>query len=447
MSPNEYTAVMNGPQDLSTLQPADWYKRFVYVVSDDCFYDVDTQREYSRQSFNAIFRGVPCFSIHNKQRRIEAATSFDENRAALGSRVLQGLTFAPGESPLIAKSDGTVYANRWRNARPEGVEGDVSQWIRHAERMLPDDQERNHVLNVMAYKVQNPNRKINHAILHAGLPGSGKDSLWAPFFWAIGGETLQNVVTARAEDVVGHWGYALESEVVILNELREPNHYDRRAMENYLKPIIAAPPEFLQVNRKGLHPYPALNRILVVAFSNERVPIAISSEDRRWFVTWSTAQRMTDDEGRSLWGWYKAGGFAAVAAYLRERDVSQFNPGATPPMTVHKASLIDLAMSPMELHFSRMVQNREGPFSRGVVASPWVDVITACGGATKATTREMRETLFRAMSAAGWVDKGRCTSRHHATPRSIWCAPEFADKRQTEVRTMIEQPPALTLVK
>jgi hypothetical protein len=94
-----------------------------------------------------------------------------------------------------------------------------------------------------------------------------------------------------------------------------------------------------------------------------------------------------------------------------------------------------------------MVQNREGPFSRGVVASPWVDVITACGGATKATTREMRETLFRAMSAAGWVDKGRCTSRHHATPRSIWCAPEFADKRQTEVRTMIEQPPALTLVK
>ena len=447
MSPDQYTANMNGPQDISTLQPADWFKRFVYVVSDDCFYDVETQREYSRQAFNAIFRGVPCFSIHNKQRRIEAATAFDENRAALGSRVLQGLTFAPGESPLVAKSDGTVYANRWRDARPEGVPGDVSPWIRHAERMLPDDMERNHVLNVMAYKLQNPNRKINHAVLHAGLPGSGKDSLWAPFFWAIGGDSLQNIVTARAEDVIGQWGYALESEVVILNELREPNHYDRRAMENYLKPIIAAPPEFLQVNRKGLHPYPALNRILVVAFSNERVPIAISSEDRRWFVTWSVAQRMTDDEGRSLWGWYKSGGFAAVAAYLRERDVSAFNPGATPPMTFAKASLIDLAMSPMESHFSRMIHNREGPFARGVVASPWTDVITSCGGATKSATREMRETLYRSLSAAGWIDRGRCVSRHHPTPRSIWCAPEYAKKTASELRVMVEQPATLTLVK
>lgn len=438
---------MTEPQDISQLTPADWYRRFVYVISDDCFYDVETQREYSRQAFNAIYRGVPCFSIHNKQRRIEAATAFDENRAALGSRVLQGLTFAPGESPLIAKADGSVYANRWRNARPKGKPGDATPWLRHAERMLPDDMEREHVLDVMAYKVQNPNRKINHAILHCGLPGSGKDSLWAPFFWSIGGDSLNNVVTVRGNDVMSQWGYAIESEVMILNELRQPNHYDRLALENHLKPMIAAPPEFLQVNRKGLHPYPALNRMFVVAFSNERMPIALSSEDRRWFVAWSTAPRMTDDEGRALWEWYKADGFGAVAAYLRERNVSRFNPGASPPMTVAKASLIDLSMSPAEVHFTRMIQNREGVFARGVVASPWADVIQACGGATKAASREMRETLYRALTNAGWVDKGRCMSRHHTTPRSIWCAPEHANKTPTELRLMVEEPPALTLVK
>ena len=64
---------MNNPQDISLLQPSDWFKRFAYIVSDDSFFDIETQREYSRKAFNAIFRGVPCFSVHNKQRRIEAA--------------------------------------------------------------------------------------------------------------------------------------------------------------------------------------------------------------------------------------------------------------------------------------------------------------------------------------------------------------------------------------
>jgi hypothetical protein len=438
---------MNNSQDISLLQPSEWFKRFAYIVSDDSFFDVETQREYSRKAFNAIFRGVPCFSIHNKQRRIEAATSFDENRAALGSRVLEGLTFAPGEGILCEKSDGGVYANRWRDARPKAIPGDVTPWLAHAERMLPDPLERTHVLNVLAYKVQHPNRKINHAILHCGLPGAGKDSLYAPFLWAIGGQSLTNVTTARADDVIGQWGYSLESEVLVLNELRQPNVSDRSALENQLKPLIAAPPEFLLVNRKGLHPYPALNRMLVLAFSNERMPIALSSEDRRWFVVWSTAPRMSDEEGERLWAWYHSGGFAAVAAYLKQRDVSAFNPGATPPMTPAKSSLIDLSQSPSEVHFLRMIQSREGPFARGVVASPWVDVIQACGGATKSAGREMRETLYQAFSMAGWVDRGRCTSRHHMTPRSIWCAPEHAHRTATELRLMVEEPPTLALVK
>ena len=435
------------PRDISTLTPAEWYKRFVYVVSDDCFFDIETQREYPRQAFNAIYRGVPCFSIHNKQRRIEAATSFDENRAALGSRVLTGLTFAPGEGVLVARSDGTVWANRWRNARVAGTDADVSLWIQHAERMLPDKMEREHVFNVLAYKLQNPNRKINHAILHCGLPGSGKDTLYAPFLYAIGGHSLINVTTARADDVTGAWGYALESEVLVLNELRQTNTFDRRALENQLKPLIAAPPEFLNVNRKGLHPYPALNRLLVMAFSNERMPIALSPEDRRWFVVWSTAPRMTDAEGARIWNWYSQGGSKAVAGWLAARDVSAFNPGATPPMTDAKRSLLDLSLSPSESFLLGMIRTREGPFARGVIASPWNDVLAQCGGQTAKATREMREQLLHALTTAGWVDMGRCHSSRYSSPKTIWCAPEHAKRTSSELRNMVEDGPDLSVVK
>lgn len=438
---------MTEPQDIATLPISEWYKRFAYIVDDDGYFDVLTQREISRKAFNAIYRGVQCFSVHNAGRRIEAATAFDESRAALGSRVVQSMTFAPGDGVLVAKADGTVYANRWRNARPKPVSGDVSPWLAHAERMLPDPMERNHVLNVMAYKVQHPARKINHAVLHCGMPGSGKDSLWAPFFWAVGGDNLGNVYAGRADDVTGDWGYGLESEVLILNELRQTNHFDRKQLENDLKPMIAAPPEYLMVNRKGLHPYPALNRLLVVAFSNERIPIALSADDRRWFVVWSTALRMTDEEGVSLWGWYKQGGMAKVAGYLHERDVSAFNPGATPPMTIAKTSLIDLSLSSAELLFRGMIHSRIGPFARGIVGSPWGDVIRSCGGATVRADHKTREALFNALAAAGWRDMGKCMARGHMAPRTIWCAPEHYFLTATELRVMLESPPELSLVK
>ncbi len=80
-------------------------------------------------------------------------------------------------------------------------------------------------------------------------------------------------------------------------------------------------------------PYYALNRLFVLAFSNERDAIALPADDRRWFVLWSHAPRMHNEEAAAMWHWYAQGGLDAVCAYLDERDVSAFNPGAAPPMT------------------------------------------------------------------------------------------------------------------
>jgi hypothetical protein len=52
--------------------------------------------------------------------------------------------------------DGDIYGNRWRDARPQPVAGDVSQWLAHVERMVPEKFEREHLLNALAHKVQFP---------------------------------------------------------------------------------------------------------------------------------------------------------------------------------------------------------------------------------------------------------------------------------------------------
>lgn len=436
---------MENASDVADLAPADWFKRFVYVAEGDYYFDVLERQEYPRNAFNAIMRGHACYSVHNKSRRVEAATFFDENRQALGSRAVIGLTYAAGETVLVAKG-GKPHANRWQDARPQGVPGDVSLWIRHVERMIPNAMEREHVLNVLAYKRQHPNRKINHAILHGGLPGSGKDTLYAPFLWSIGGSTLANVATSRAEEVAGAWGYSLESEVIVLNELRQGANTDRRALENALKPVIAAPPDNLLVNKKQQHPYYVANRILVLAFSNERAAITIPATDRRWFVVWSDAGPLPPHEAERLWAWYYDGGMAHVAAWLDARDVSAFNPGAAPPVTEAKLAMVDLGLSGGESFIADMVRGRVGPFARGVVGAPWTHLIAALSTGT-ASSKISRESVFVALRESGWVDKGRLTSREHPAPKHIWACAEMAELPPTQLRNMVEGPPGLHVVK
>ena len=437
-------------KELGRLEKAGWFERFAYIQTDDCYFDLQDRREIARSTFNALFRHIDCTSIHSN-RKVEASVAYDQNRQAMGAKTLVGVTYAAGED-LVVVQDGMPYGNRWRNARPALPEQTVSAkpWLDHVQRMIPTDFEREHFLNVLAYKIQNPNRKINHAVLIGGHPGSGKDTMLAPFFWAIGGDSKTNCSLVRNEDLSSQWGYALECEVMEIAELRQSEAKDRRALENSLKPIIAAPPEFLTVHRKGMHPYQALNRVLVVAFTNERAAISIPSDDRRWFCLWSDAGRLPEMQAQALWNWYRDNGnagMAAVAAYLRQRDVSSFNPGATPPMTEAKAIMIDQGRSTAESYLVELISNRLGEFAAGAVASPFYALCDRLAGAAPAGVKVPQVALMHALREAGWQDMGRLMSREFPSKKHIFCAPELADLPKTELRRLVEQVPAPAAVK
>ena len=426
-------------KEISRLEKSGWYERFAYVQQDDNYFDLLDRREVSRSTFNALFRHIECRSIHTNQK-IEASVCFDQNRQAMGASALIGITYAAGE-PIIVNGE---QGNRWKNARPAGVAGDASPWLRHVERMIPEPVEREHFLNALAHKVQYPTHKINHALLIGGHPGSGKDTMMAPFFWAIGGNSKLNCSLVRNEDLNSQWGYALECEVMEIAELRQSEARDRRALENALKPIIAAPPEYLQINRKGLHPYQALNRVFVIAFSNERAAIAIPSDDRRWFCIWAEAGRLPETEASALWNWYQnRNGFAIVAHYMATRDVSAFNPSAAPPMTEAKAIMIDQGRSTAESYLVELMTERIGEFASGVIAAPFHALCERLTGAAPMGTKIPQAALLHALKEAQWVDCGRLASREHSTKKQLFCAPELAGKSKSELRRLAEEIPRM----
>ena len=430
-------------KELGRIERDKWFNRFAYIQDDESFFDLEDRREISRNTFNALFRHVTCHSIHQTgkaKRRIEASVCYDEHRQAKGAKSLVGITYAAGETVLVGR-DGDVYGNRWRDARPVGGSGDVTMWLDHCRLLVPDERELNHILDVMACKLQHPEIKINHAVLHAGDQGCGKDSMWAPFLWSVCGEHLKNRGLLDNDTLGSQWGYQLESEILIINELREPDAKERRALANKLKPLIAAPPDMIPINRKGLHPYMMLNRMFVLAFSNDPVPISLDSQDRRWFCVWSHAPRMQPTAATALWNWYKSGGFAAVAGFLHSRDVSKFNPSAAPMLTEFKSNLVEHGMTMGESYLVELIRARLGEFSRGVVASPFHALCDRLSGAAPSGVKIYQSALLHALKEAQWVDCGRCAAQGYNNKRHIFCSPDMATMSKSDLRRLAEDTP------
>jgi hypothetical protein len=437
-------------KELSRVEKSKWFERFAYIQRENSFFDLEKRVEVSRLSFDAIYRAVPCNSMHGKHPKIAASVAYDEKRQAAGGRVLDSVTYAAGSGALVTRN-GELYGNRWRDARPDSslyAGADVSMWLDLWERLVPEKFEREHIFNVLAYKLQHPEAKINHAILIAGGHGIGKDTALAPFFWAIGGHEKTNISIVKGDDLAGRWGYPLESEVIYTNELRQTEAKDRRALENHLKPIIAAPPDMLMVEHKGMHPYYIPNRLLVIAGSNERAAIALPTEDRRWFVVWSDAAKLGVHESLAIWDWYKnGGGFLAISAWLMSRDVKAFNPGAAPPMTDAKLAMISAARSGPEEYLISKITNGEGDFASGVIASPFFGILDRLA-VGYGHGKLPQGALLHALREAGWTDYGLVKSRDFVAKRHIYAAPEFEGRSKSDLRRMVETaPPAIKVVK
>jgi hypothetical protein len=437
-------------KELGRIEKADWYQRFAYIQDDESYFDMQDRREVSRQTFNALFRHIPCKSIHTG-RKVEASICFDENRQVMGAKALVGVTYAAGENVIVSR-DGDLFGNRWRDARPDlqsqKASLDISMWMDHCQVLVPEQAELDHIFDVMAFKVQHPEIKVNHAILHAGDEGSGKDTFWAPFIWAVCGDHLKNRGIMDNNSVTSQWGYQLESEILIINELKEPDAATRRQLANQLKPIIAAPPEMLPINRKGLHPYYMANRLFVLAFSNDPVPISLASQDRRWFCVWSTAPRMQSEKASAIWKWYRSGGFYAIGRFLRDRNISKFNPSAPPMMTEFKTNLIEHGMSMAESFLVEMMRERRGEFSAGVVGSPFHSLCDRVAGQAPAGVKVPQAALLHALKEAGWVDCGRLASHDYPSKKHVYAAPDVAQQlNKSELRRAVEGPPTPHLVR
>lgn len=273
------------------------------------------------------------------------------------SRPIVQLAWHPGETEIIegrvlqvagwVDHPGVKVFNLYRPPAalaPERPEHRPDLWLDHVHRVYPDNAE--HIIRWLAFKVQFPGVKLNHALVLGGLQGVGKDSLLEPSKHAVGPWNWQEINPGQ---MLGRFNGWAKSVIVRVSEARDLGDVDRFAFYDHSKTYITAPPDVIRVDEKNLREHYCANVCGLIVTTNHLTDgLYLPADDRRHYVAWSPCSREDFDAGywQALYAYYENGGTDAVCRYLRGLDLGDFDPKAPPPKTPAFFQIVAAGESP-----------------------------------------------------------------------------------------------------
>jgi hypothetical protein len=340
-------------------------------------------------------------------RTVRPSKWLDQHRQA------DQLTWHPGLPQVIegqaiveggrVSHDGVRAFNMYRPAPTRKHSfGDVLPWRDHLQRLYPEEWQ--HLEQWLAFKVQRPGDKVNHAIVLGGGQGIGKDTLLEPVKAAVGSWNLCEIGPAQ---VMGRFNGFMKSVILRISEARDLGDVDRFTFYEHMKPIIAAPPDVVRVDEKNLREYSVANVCGVILTTNHATSgLYLAPDDRRHFVAWSRVERTAFSEQywSDLWKWYEVGGMERVANHLLSLDISGFNPKAPPPRTEAWHAIVQANADPEECELSDVLEHIGKPEATTIVricdAAKRMQMFDLAG---RLTDRAKRRQVPHMLDRAGYV--------------------------------------------
>jgi len=322
----------------------DWY----YVRQQESFFMEGSPLPVTQTGFNAKFA--------------YAADQANPARFVFMHDIIkqyESLVYDPSE-PREIVTVGGVNRNMYTPPALEPVDAFPQWFLDHMEYLLPEKAEREHVLDYLAFLVQNPGAKIMHSILILGAQGIGKSILQRLFAKLFGEE---NVAAPHNENLSGAFtGWAKHCQLVVINELMQ---VDKKDFNNKIKPFITEPT--IEIREMYRAPYTVKNCMNIIAFSNHDNALYIDADDRRWFVVQSPAVRRAPEYYENLVDCMdtRAG---EVLHFLQSRDIAHFRPGATPPTTTAKRAMAENCISDLDAWVIEQIESGASPCDVDVIA-------------------------------------------------------------------------------
>lgn len=232
----------------------------------------------------------------------------------------------------VVEVPGAALFNTYRKPTIElGVAKMAQPFVDHVHRIFNKKGDADQFLDYMSHRVQKPWEKPRFALMIAGGQGVGKDTAVEFCCPAIGVWNVSNIDPAAFESNFNEFA---ASTLVRISEAANLHEMSKWAFNERTKVLIAGSPDVCQINPKYGQKFSVRMYCGVIITTNHLASgIYIPPDDRRYDVieaaTMAEMGLMAEDDRREyfaeLWDWFLSGGSAHVAAYLHERDLSNFS--------------------------------------------------------------------------------------------------------------------------
>jgi hypothetical protein len=411
MHSGEEPQLTAGLQLLTPEQQIDYFRGCIYVRKRHLIMTSDGSL-LDQGRFKAVYGGYE-FIVDNASRKTtkNAWGAFTESRAVRYPKAKDTIFRPDLPFGMFVDISGERMVNCYVEPRLDRASGDVSKFLAHVAKLLPDERDREIVLSYMAACVQHRGVKFQWCPLIQGVEGNGKTLLSRAVAEAVG---LQYTHWPRADQVSNNFNAWIRDKLFIgLEDVYLPNG-QLECIEN-LKPIITN--DWQPVEPKGVDQENAYVVANFMLNSNHKGAIKKTRRDRR-FAPFFTAQQDESDLAASgmdgnyfpdLYDWLKgrnayAGqprGYDLIADYLRSYPIAdEFNPAGLcqrAPVTSSTEEAIAESLGTAEQEIIEAIEVGRPGFCGGWVSSSALEKLLRENRHARAIPPAKRRELMRTL--------------------------------------------------
>ncbi|NKE75029.1 DUF5906 domain-containing protein [Ochrobactrum sp. MC-1LL] len=334
--------------------------------------------ELTQPAINELFYvgGLDVFGKRSDPTRLMTPEAFNRDMsvqshaaARISDRVMEKLAckfdelaFDPREKETFRR-DGRNVLNSYRPSTIKPMKGDERPWLEFMEQLIPDVEERRHLLRWIATLYARPETRMIFApLLISKAQGTGKGTLKRILTELVG---RHNVSYPNETNVMSEFnGWLAQRRLICVDEVYQGRSWK---LANKLKELITEGTVSLRLMRRD--PFEIDNWAHFYLMSNSFEAIRIDNADRRLFVPEVTETRWPDEKWKTFNHWLeKENGYSIIANWALEFG-DYVSSGERAPMTTAKMDMIQESENPVkraarELLESLLEKDDDGNFKR-----------------------------------------------------------------------------------
>lgn len=305
----------------------------------------------------------------------------------------------------VEQREGLTYVNKYVPVYCPTEPGDVTPFLTHVAKVLPDPHDQQIILAYMAAVVQYPGCKFQWAPLLQGAEGNGKTLFSRCVMNAIGKRYTHAPKAMEIDSKFNGW--LLDKIFIMIEDIYVPEH--KMEVWETLKPMITGG-DGIEIQKKGHDQFTADICANFMLNSNHKNAVIKTRNDRRLAVFFTAQQRAEDlqrdgmggDYFPRLYQWLRAGGYAKVTNFLQTYAIPvELNPAVDAgglaqraPVTSTNEQAIEQSIGRVEQEILEAIDEGRPGFCGGWVSSAALDRLLDDIKGSRAVPRNKRRDLM-----------------------------------------------------